>query len=41
MIEFFDSTVLIAAMHEDENRHDACAQALDSAIGAYAALYSA
>ena len=41
MIEFFDSTVLIAAMLEDEDRHDACAQALDSAIGAYAALHSA
>jgi predicted nucleic acid-binding protein len=41
MIEFFDSTVLIAAMIEDEDRHEACSHALDSAEGAFATLHSA
>ena len=41
MIAFFDSTVLIAAMIEDEERHEMCAQALDSTAKGYAALHSA
>jgi predicted nucleic acid-binding protein len=40
MIEFFDSTVLVAAMVEDETRHEACAQALEDAKDGYACLHS-
>jgi predicted nucleic acid-binding protein len=40
MIEFFDTTVLVAAMVEDENRHEACAEALEAADHGYAAAHS-
>jgi predicted nucleic acid-binding protein len=40
MIEFFDTTVLVAAMVEDESRHEACAQALEAAGNGHAALHS-
>ncbi len=40
MIEFFDTTVLVAAMVEDEPRHEACAQALEEAADGYASLHS-
>jgi predicted nucleic acid-binding protein len=40
MIEFFDTTVLVAAMVEDENRHEACAEALEAAEKGHAALHS-
>jgi predicted nucleic acid-binding protein len=40
MIELFDSTVLVAAMVEDENQHEFCAQALEAADEGYASLHS-
>jgi len=40
MIEFFDTTVLVAAMVEDEKRHEACAQALEEAKDGYACIHS-
>jgi len=40
MIEFFDTTVLVAAMVEDEGRHEACATALQSASNGCAAAHS-
>ena len=40
MIVFFDSTVLIAAIIEDEERHETCARALESVEKGYAALHS-
>jgi len=40
MIEFFDTTVLVAAMVEDESRHEACARALEAADNGHAALHS-
>ncbi len=40
MIEFFDTTVLVAAMVEDESRHEACADALEAAENGYAAVHS-
>jgi predicted nucleic acid-binding protein len=40
MIEFFDTTVLVAAMVEDESRHDACAGALEAADNGFAASHS-
>jgi len=40
MIEFFDTTVLVAAMVEDEPRHEACAQALEETTDGYAAIHS-
>lgn len=40
MIEFFDTTVLVAAMVEDEKRHVACAQVLEQAEDGYASIHS-
>lgn len=40
MIEFFDSTVLIAAMVEDEPCHEACAQILEAVTDGCAATHS-
>lgn len=40
MIEFFDTTVLIAAMVEDEQHHTACVQALNEAENGYASTHS-
>ena len=40
MIEFFETTVLVAAMVEDESRHEACARALEAADNGYASLHS-
>lgn len=40
MIEFFDTTVLVAAMVEDESHHEACARALAAASDGYAATHS-
>ena len=40
MIEFFDTTVLVAAMVEDESRHEACARALEAADNGHASLHS-
>jgi predicted nucleic acid-binding protein len=40
MIEFFDTTVLVAAMVEDEKRHEPCAQALEEAKDGYASIHS-
>jgi predicted nucleic acid-binding protein len=40
VIEFFDTTVLIAAMVEDEQRHEACARVLDEAEDGYASVHS-
>jgi predicted nucleic acid-binding protein len=40
MIEFFDTTVLVAAMVEDEKRHEACAEALEAADHGYASAHS-
>ncbi len=40
MIEFFDTSVLVAAMVEDEPRHEACARALNEAAAGRAALHS-
>lgn len=40
MIEFFDTTVLVAAMVEDESRHEACAAALEAADNGHASLHS-
>jgi predicted nucleic acid-binding protein len=40
MIEFFDTMVLVAAMVEDEGRHEVCARALESADNGYASSHS-
>lgn len=40
MIEFFDTTVLVAAMVEDESRHEACARTLEAADNGHASLHS-
>jgi predicted nucleic acid-binding protein len=40
MIEFFDTTVLVAAMVEDEPNHTACARALEAAGDGWAATHS-
>ncbi|MDH7501878.1 MAG: PIN domain-containing protein [Verrucomicrobiota bacterium] len=40
MKEFFDTTVLVAAMVEDEPRHGACAKALEKAEDGYASAHS-
>ena len=40
MIEFFDTTVLVAAMVEDEPHHDACARVLEAARNGHAATHS-
>ncbi len=40
MIVFFDSTVLVGAMIEDEEHHESCARILESAEQGYAALHS-
>ncbi len=40
MIEFFDTTVLVAAMVEDESRHGPCAEALEAAKNGWAAAHS-
>ena len=40
MIEFFDTTALLAAMVEDEPHHEACATALDGAKNGYASTHS-
>lgn len=40
MIEFFDTTVLVAAMVEDEARHEVCAQALEEAKDGHASVHS-
>lgn len=40
MTEFFDTTVLVAAMVEDERRHEACAHALERAKDGYASIHS-
>ena len=40
MIEFFDTTVLVAAMVEDEACHESCAEALDHADDGYASSHS-
>ncbi len=39
-MEFFDTTVLVAAMVEDENRHEPCAEALEAAENGWAAAHS-
>ncbi len=40
MIEFFDTTVLVAAMVEDEPRHEACAHVLENAREGWASIHS-
>ncbi len=40
MIVFFDSTVLVAAIVEDESRHEACARALEAAGEGFASAHS-
>lgn len=40
MIEFFDTTVLVAAMVEDEARHEACAKILESVRDGHAGAHS-
>jgi len=40
MIEFFDTTTLVAAMVEDEPHHEFCAGALGDARAGYAASHS-
>jgi predicted nucleic acid-binding protein len=40
MIEFFDTTVLVAAMVEDEKHHESCAQALEATENGYASSHS-
>jgi predicted nucleic acid-binding protein len=40
MIEFFDTTVLVAAMVEDENHHESCRRILESAKDGYASTHS-
>ena len=40
MIEFFDTTTLVAAMVEDEAHHEACAEALENADAGYASVHS-
>ena len=40
MIEFFDTSVLVAAMLEDEPRHEACAQVLEDAQDGCASLHT-
>jgi len=40
MIEFFDTTVLVAAMVEDEKHHDGCARAVVNARDGWASVHS-
>ena len=40
MIEFFDTTILVAAMVEDESRHEPCRKLLESAKDGYASAHS-
>jgi len=40
MIVFFDSTVLVGAMVEDEQHHESCVRALESTEKGFAALHS-
>jgi predicted nucleic acid-binding protein len=40
MIEFFDTSVLIAAMVEDERRHEACARVLEETSDGHASMHS-
>jgi predicted nucleic acid-binding protein len=40
MIEFFDTTALVAAMVEDEAHHEVCAEALENADDGYASTHS-
>jgi len=40
MIEFFDTTALVAAMVEDEAHHEFCAEALENADDGYASTHS-
>lgn len=40
MIEFFDTTALVAAMVEDEAHHEFCAGALEKAEDGYASTHS-
>jgi predicted nucleic acid-binding protein len=40
MIEFFDTTALVAAMVEDEGHHESCAEALEDADHGYASIHS-
>jgi len=40
VIEFFDTTALVAAMVEDEAHHEACAEALENADDGYASVHS-
>jgi len=40
MIEFFDTTALVAAMVEDEAHHEFCAEALGNADDGYASTHS-
>lgn len=40
MIKFFDTTVLVAAMVEDEARHEDCAQILESVRDGHAGAHS-
>jgi len=40
MIEFFDTTVLVAAMVEDESHHEACAQVLERTEDGHASVHS-
>jgi len=39
VIGFFDATVLVATMVEDEQRHEACAQVLNEAEDRYASIH--
>jgi uncharacterized protein with PIN domain len=40
MIEFFDTTALVAAMVEDEAHHEFCAEALENAADGRASAHS-
>jgi predicted nucleic acid-binding protein len=40
MIEFFDTTALVAAMVEDEAHHELCVEALENADDGYASTHS-
>lgn len=40
MIEFFDTTALVAAMVEDEPHHEFCADLLENADDGYASMHS-
>ncbi|MGA2864084.1 MAG: PIN domain-containing protein [Verrucomicrobiota bacterium] len=40
MIEFFDTTTLVAAMVEDETHHEFCAEALENADDGRASTHS-